>query len=90
MNESELVAQIADVRGEALAGRLLSTIALDFLLLNGTDKKAALDYFTMQIDRDLNAMTFVDGDAMSNEKVREIARLRAHQAIDSLRDAHKA
>jgi hypothetical protein len=86
----EVYEQLAEVRGEALAGRILATIALDFILLNTPDKVRALDYFTMQIDRDLNAMTFVGGDAVLNEKAREIARNQAHQAIDSLRDAHKA
>ncbi len=85
----EIYEQLADVRGEATAGRILAAIALDFILLSTPDKNSALDYFTMQIDRDLNAMTFAGGDAALNEKVREIARIRAHQAIDSLRDVHK-
>ncbi len=85
----EIFDQIADVRGEALAGRLLAEIALDCILRNTAFKAEALDYFAMQIDRDLNAANFVGGDAVQNEKVREIARLRAHQAIDGLRAAHK-
>ena len=90
MDNRELLEQIAEIRGEATAGRILAEIALDFLLKHTTDKTAACEYFTMQIDRDLNAMTFVGGDATLNERVREIARLRAHQAIEGLRGAHKA
>lgn len=86
----DIYEQIADVRGEALAGRLLAEIALDFVLRATDDKTALCEHFTMQIDRDLNAMQFVGGDANRNAQVREIARLRAHQAIEGLRASHKA
>ncbi|OJU49693.1 MAG: hypothetical protein BGO03_04865 [Mesorhizobium sp. 61-13] len=83
----DILDQLAEVRGEALAGRILATIALDYALRTIKHKDIAFDYFLMQIDRDLKEIQFSDGDQTLHDKVRGIARNHANQAIERLRAA---
>ncbi len=91
MNIEEIQQQLAEIRGEATAGRVLGATGI-YLMLKTRPKDewpTILDALASRVDVDLNAMTFVNGDTVLNEKVREIARLRAQQDIDSLRVFHQ-
>lgn len=83
----DVLDQLAEMRGEALAGRILATIALDYALRTIKHKDIAFDYFVMQIDRDLKEIQFSGGDQTLHDKVRGIARSHANQAIERLRAA---
>jgi hypothetical protein len=83
----DILDQLAEMRGEALAGRILATIALDYALRAIKHKDIAFDYFVMQIDHDLKEIQFSGGDQTLHDKVRGIARSHANQAIERLRAA---
>lgn len=80
--------RLAEVQGEAVAGRILATIALDYALRPIKHKGIAFDYFLLQIERQLKELHVSQSDPKIQKKVREIAMNRATQIIEGLRKAH--
>jgi hypothetical protein len=83
--------EIAIVRGEAIAGRVLSIQVLDLLLFSAPDPVAYLQKLDENIQDTLNAMRFSGDDPASAELdalSREHARMRCLELIDAARTRH--
>lgn len=83
--EKLIFQQLAEVRGEAMAARLLVRISLDYAVRTSEDREKTLAFIINQIDRDLNAATFSGGDDELNDRARETARFHAHEVVDDIR-----
>ncbi len=82
--------QLADLRGEALAGRVLASMAIQALLNRVPDPKKDLIAIEAAIDDIFDRLKQPNLDSDSddlNEKAREVGRLRAIETIHGIRKA---
>jgi len=93
MTEQELLdyleKTLADIRGEALAGRLLARTMMASLLANRSDRDTLLERFEKDIDKAINKFKLGDGKKpLGAEEILtlETARMRCVQVLDALRE----
>jgi hypothetical protein len=77
---------IAVTRGEALAARLLATIAIQFAFSMTSDRQRLFTRLSAFVDDTLNLSGPAKGDANDefNTQVRETARFQAMQTLDEI------
>jgi hypothetical protein len=78
---------VAVLRGEAMAANLLSSVAVQLLLMNVPNKEETLAGMTAFIDDTLNRARPGSGDPDDefNTQIREVARFQAMQFLDHLK-----
>ncbi len=84
--------QLAELKGEAAAGRLLAIHALDLILGLAPNPAQVLESLDRRIDATINALyPETDDPAVSrlNAISTEAARIRCQELLDSLRSHHQ-
>lgn len=79
---------MADLRGEALAGRMLATVTLDLLLQVSSEPRKLLSILEETIERSVAKIEFPAEPSDLDNKAREIARLRCLETLDSIRSMY--
>lgn len=80
--------QIAAIRGEALAGRLLARMTLQVVAQLSPDARQLLDSLSRHADGSLNISTAVtDGDPELDNLALEVARIRIQEDLATIKKA---
>lgn len=86
--ERELSEHLANIHGEAMAGRVMSAIALDFILGMTANKALVLDAISKAVDARLSQVQSIGGNEELVERTREVARARCDDVLAQLHKRH--
>lgn len=81
----DIYEQLADLRGEALAGRLVAGFAVEILARQSDNPEKLAESLEHYIDNSFNSLVQHSGDEAMNQKTKEVGRLRAQEFSTYLR-----